>query len=761
MDALITYVEEGTEAGHFDAAKLYALVCGLKGGSDECLLDVEKLDLCKETITNTASFSHKEGHLFLQVVLPALFSDDDNAQTVPEGYAANAEATAAVSLLEARSRINTPIGRRTPFSSTAEGSRLRQRNLASMTNDEYDARAASIQPSLVNSISTFASQKGLGPSTTTALAVDTAGDALSRIRSAAEHPSYPPDSLDPSGLTTPQVSRKALRQHIQSRPQGSPNANTRINEVPISPVSPYRDSRTPAPELPSPSRFAGLDSSSRRYVDDLQGKNSDLQKKIAERDRFIERIERQNEKSTEKLERDLDECKADLTMKRRDIERLKGERNAYLESLKAAEAEVERVGTEQSNATALSAKLKRQLETKTTQVDAANRRVLEHQSEILSLKSSLNANYQQQEQLSKEHRLLELQHQELLHELNAAKGFKVEADMAHKENINLNETIETLRLELGDLRVQMQTSTLANAGHGASGPDADGLRRPNRKYASLQDELAHNGARDLLGVDDIAGGGSDYLARRSRTVPATMHSSSQTTGALLSPSEAESLREAAVHQWVSTSLAKCSSEDLVILGEMWKRVQYCDDGSESPDQLRRELMDVFMAPYKYGLKEAIRSRANATLSRMVDNVAGDYSAKRMAASKGEYQGAGGASGLVQVIAHGQHTTAAIIIYSLVIFCLGIITASYMNISQPLATSLPFSLGNNGTMATAIKSSDSSGMHQVRQILVVDDSPVNRYYSPLRKRTPRSRIGEIMFYWMETLLWDDGDSQVPT
>ncbi|KAJ2817678.1 hypothetical protein GGI24_005327, partial [Coemansia furcata] len=421
---------------------------------------------------------------------------------------------------------------------------------------------------------------------------------------------------DPSGLTTPQVSRKALRQHIQSRPHGSPNGNTRVHEVPISPISPYRDSRSPVPELPSPSRFVGLDSRSRNYVDDLHGKNTELQKKVVERDRHIERIERQNEKSTVKLERDLDECKADLTMKRRDIERLKGEINACVESLKAAEAEVERVGIEQSNATALSTKLKRQLETKTTQVDAANRRVLEHQSEILTLKSNLNANYQQQEQLSKEHRLLELQHQELQHELNAAREFKVEADAVRQENTNLNDTIETLRVELGDMRVQMQTSTNA----GASGPDVDGLRRPHRKYASLQDELAYNDARDLLGVDDVAGDGSAALTRHNRSAAAIKHSGAQTADALLSPGEVKTLREAAVHQWVSTSLAKCSSEDLVILGEVWKRVEYYDGGgSESPDKLRRELMDVFMAPYKYGLKEAIRSRANPTLSRMVDN----------------------------------------------------------------------------------------------------------------------------------------------
>ncbi|KAJ2331507.1 hypothetical protein GGH91_006399, partial [Coemansia sp. RSA 2671] len=285
---------------------------------------------------------------------------------------------------------------------------------------------------------------------------------------------------DPSGLTTPQVSRKALRQHIQSRPQGPSNDNTRVHEVPISPVSPYRGSRSPIPEMLSPPRFAGMDSRSRTYVDELQGKNTELQKKVVERDRQIDRIERRNEKTTEKLERDLDECKADLTMKRRDIERLKVECNTCMESLKAAEAEIERVGLEQSNATALSAKFKRQLETKTTQVEAANRRALEHQSEINLLKSNLNTNYHQQELLTKDYRLLELRYQELEHELNAAKEFKAEANAALQENSNLTETIETLRLELSDLRVQMQTSASAGADNGASGPDIDGLRRSHR-----------------------------------------------------------------------------------------------------------------------------------------------------------------------------------------------------------------------------------------------------------------------------------------
>ncbi|KAJ1784339.1 hypothetical protein LPJ59_006377 [Coemansia sp. RSA 2399] len=68
---------------------------------------------------------------------------------------------------------------------------------------------------------------------------------------------------------------------------------------------------------------------------------------------------------------------------------------------------------------------------------------------------------------------------------------------------------------------------------------------------------------------------------------------------------------------------------------------------------------------------------------------------------------------------------------------------------------------NGTVASAIKGTGDGTMGLVRQILVVDDTPVNKYYPPLRKRAPRSRFGEIMFYWMEALLWEDADAQIPT
>ncbi|KAJ1937334.1 hypothetical protein FBU59_004784 [Linderina macrospora] len=47
--------------------------------------------------------------------------------------------------------------------SSAEGAKLRQRNLAKMTNEEYEAVAAKVQPTLVDNLADFAAQSGMVP----------------------------------------------------------------------------------------------------------------------------------------------------------------------------------------------------------------------------------------------------------------------------------------------------------------------------------------------------------------------------------------------------------------------------------------------------------------------------------------------------------------------------------------------------------------------------------------------------------------------
>ncbi|KAJ2793680.1 hypothetical protein H4R21_005795, partial [Coemansia helicoidea] len=456
-----------------------------------------------------------------------------------------------------------------------------------------------------------------------------------------------------------------------------------------------------------------LDDGSTRHIEDLMDRKAELQRTVAEKERRIELLEGQYEKRTVALEREIDECRGQLTTKKREIERLKQTEKGYLESLQTAEGEIERIGVNLSNSTAQAAELRRQLDTKAAQLTESNQRALEYQSEIGSLKSGLGANHQQQEHLSREHRRLELQFRELEHELKTAREFRSEAAAARKENAQLNETVDMLKQELSKLRLQEQQTP---------SPDADdqgatGQLRARRRYRSLQDELsAGNEPDEATGTQEL---GHD-----------------------------------AVRHWIGTALGRCSAEDLVVLNEVWRRIEYCDTSTESQTELRRELVEVFMAPGKYGLKEALRAQSNPTLTRIVDSVAGEYMRLSAGGQLGEKSGGKGAHGLAQVLSNGQYTTAAVILYSVVIFCLGIITASYFNLAQPMATSAPVAVGN-GTLP------GDGAMSAMRQILVVDDTPVHRYYTPLRKRSPRSRFGEILFYWAETLLWDDADTQVPT
>ncbi|KAJ1731554.1 hypothetical protein LPJ61_002478 [Coemansia biformis] len=653
-------------------------------------------------------------------------NDGSSAQAVP--VASVPQSGTGIAPLESHSRKRTsPIRRQLP-SSTAEGSRLRGRNLAAMTNAEYDALASAIQPALANEISTYAAQAGIGPSGGTRPAAD--GRA---------HTDHTPLS-DPelSGFSTPHVSRKAIRQRMRTVARTSLPA-TGAFEVPISPESSFHD---PV----SPLRYAEPDDGSKQHIEQLLGKKTELQKMVADRERRIELIENQYEKRTVTLEREIDECKGQLTTLKREIERLKQSEKSYIENLQTAEGEIERIGVNLSNSTAQATELRRQLDTKTVQLAESNNRVLEHQSEIVGLRAGLGANHQQQDQLAREHHRLELQFRELEHELKAAREFRVEAAAERKENLRLSETIEVLKQELAELRLREQQSQTAGADDPAA---AAGQPHARRRYRSLQDELAANGGQDAAGVDDATHDG------RPRSVAAAKRNVAVGT----TSADAQELGDAAVREWIGEALGRCSAEDLVVLNEVWRRVEYCDTGTESQAELRRELIEVFMAPNKYGLKEALRSRSNPTLTRIVDGVAGEYmrmSAGHRHGEKGTRASARGAPGLAQVLAGGQYTTAAIILYSVVIFCLGIITASYFNLAQPMATSMPLGVAN-GTAPGA----GDGGMSVMRQILVVDDTPVHKYYTPLRKRNPRSRLGEILFYWAETLLWDDTDTQVPT
>ncbi|KAJ2761887.1 hypothetical protein IWQ56_005162, partial [Coemansia nantahalensis] len=435
----------------------------------------------------------------------------DEARTVP-----SAAAAAAAPPLDSVSRRRTSPLRSQQQTSATEASRLRGRSLAAMTNEEFEARAEAAQPGLLDEMSAYADQ---------------------------------------SGFSTPHVSRTAIRQRMRTVGRAPLPGDGGAYDMPISPESSFHELRSPGGGLRSPARYAELDDGSTRHIEDLMDRKAELQRTVAEKERRIELLEGQYEKRTVALEREIDECRGQLTTKKREIERLKQTEKGYIESLQTAEGEIERIGVNLSNSTAQAAELRRQLDTKAAQLTESNQRALEYQSEIGSLKSGLGANHQQQEHLSREHRRLELQFRELEHELKTAREFRSEAAAARKENAQLNETVDMLKQELSKLRLQEQQTP---------SPDADdqgaaGQLRARRRYRSLQDELSTGNEPD------------------------------EATGT-------QELGHDAVRHWIGTALGRCSAEDLVVLNEVWRRIEYCDTSTESQTELRRELVEVFMAP---------------------------------------------------------------------------------------------------------------------------------------------------------------------
>ncbi|ORX71556.1 hypothetical protein DL89DRAFT_321850 [Linderina pennispora] len=642
-------------------------------------------------------------------------------------------------LLDSRKRT-TPALSKKAVTSSAEGARLRQRNLAKMTDEQFEAVASTIQPSLVDNVANFAAQLGMGPPSRT----PPRGHQRFSTFSARSTPPAAGDMTVPdrdvqsdseqSALSTPHVSRSVLSQRLRSSTRGNiPTFNLSLSRS--RPGSPLYDDLSPVRE-PSPSRFHNNDEVV-RHTDELLRKNAELKKLLAEANRRLELNNGQHEKRTEELERAVDECRAELTMKRREIEKLRQSERGYIESLHVSETEVEKLGVQLSNSHAQSTDLKRQLDNRAVQVSEANKHIFEHSSEIKTLKASLDANNQQLEAASKEYQKMQHNYLVAKHELATAREYKEEADAASQENANLSKLIEQLRAELAEVRLQLQSSVLRDADH-----DLASIHRPGMtRVKTLRDELAQTGSGDHSPTED---GVLEPKSSRRRmslindTIQASSSSLSLPSdkGVGTTDTDKQELNEDAVRHWIQSSLVQFPPQDLVLLHEVWKRIEYSDSSDDNRAALRRELISVFTAPNKYGLKEAIHSRCNATLTRI-----------------------GRKNSIVKMITNGQHATAVIILYSVVIFCLGVITASYLNISQPIATSLPFGLSNN--TAGAVTDSGDGGMNLVRQILVVDDTPAHSFYPPVRKRSPRSRFGEIMFYWVETLLWDESDMQIPT
>ncbi|KAJ2373412.1 hypothetical protein IW150_003636 [Coemansia sp. RSA 2607] len=616
-------------------------------------------------------------------------------------------------------------------------------NYAKLDDKELDAAANNAKTKVIDSMARYATFSGrLSPPRPT---ISTNSERLSERRL-----SY--SESDVSVLETPKADRRVVRTIVRTSPE---------REVPNTEYSPYKSpdnsfdatSHYFGNDATSPSRQTARDEVTPQYIDGLLHQITKLKRDYrAAREKHDMDTEKY-EIDTNSLRDKLQEANAGNTKARREIEKLKEIVAKHQRACNESELRVSELTVEINNLQTKTNDLKKQLDKKISTLTVAEARLLDQAAHIRNLTIKTKDDEKTRAQLERRICTLEYEEMTLKNDLSTAYEEKKRADGLQQKNSKLQADLESLQKRLKEVSAQVQLSRT----HGKDG-DEDMLsdmessirRRAKSGAGSLYDELQNNDVHDLSGVDDVAYERSS-TRNRGHSDPSTLASTSIGNIAEL---------DMMMRDRISKLLTDLSPEDWLFLCEVWKRVEKCDDDDNSEQQLRSDVLATIANLDKNGLKSSIRSRNNPKLDRIVNNVSrslGSNSISHGVSSKG----AKNVSSLIQLVANGQHTTAVVILYSVVIFCLGIITASYLNIAQPAAvTSAQIGLANM-TMSGQIKGSGDSGMDMVRQILIVDDTPVTKHYSPLRRRAPRSRFGEIMFYWMETLLWDDADNQVPT
>ncbi|KAJ1725172.1 hypothetical protein LPJ53_000595 [Coemansia erecta] len=638
-------------------------------------------------------------------------SDSQN-QMVPESPTTTIRAAAAArSPMDAVRRTNTLSYRNggSPVGSASEGTRLYRRHYSKMDDKDLDAAANSAKTNVVDSMTRYATDFG--------------------------------------ELETPKVDRRIVRTFVHTSPE---------RNVPNGDYSPFK-SLDNSFDATSPSRITAGDEETVQYIDNLLQQTTRLKKELRATQEKVDMVNEKYEVDTNALRDQVQESNADGTKARREIEKLKETVSKHQRVYVESEHKIGDLSVEIRNSQAKTSEYKKQLDQRISDLKKAESRLMDQAAQIRNLSAKTKEDEETRTLLEKRIREMEYEIMSLKNELETAYEEKERVVSLQQENRRYQADLESLQKRLKELSAQVQLSRTPDKDE-----DDDMLadvpssirRRAKSGVGSLYDELHDNDAHDLSGVDDIAYERGS-TRNRGHSDPSSLASSStsKSIGDMGEP-------DMAIRGLISKALTDLSPEDWIFLSEVWKRVEKCDDDDDSEQQLRSDVLTAITKLDKHGLKSSIRSCNNPKLDRIVNNVSRSLGSNSISHGTSP-KGVKGASGLVQLVANGQHTTAIVILYSVVIFCLGIITASYLNIAQPAAvTSAQIGMANM-TMSGSIKGTGDSGMDMVRQILIVDDTPVTKHYSPLRRRASRSRFGEILFYWMETLLWDDADNQVPT
>ncbi|KAJ2840660.1 hypothetical protein J3B02_006192, partial [Coemansia erecta] len=331
-----------------------------------------------------------------------------------------------------------------------------------------------------------------------------------------------------SGFETPKVSRKAIRHRVNGSVSGMSPPHD-IYDSPHSVSDPFDESSVSVVDCISPSRLSSVDEGTAKAIQKLFYQRSKLKKEVDENKNRMQISSEKHEREIAQLNSKIDELSAELSHKRREIEKLRMAEKSHAQTMEKTEESMSRLGFELNSSQRLSSHLKHQLEKKTELLGNAERRVIDKEAQIYNLKATADAREQQVTHLKSQASELEYQIIELRNDLDVAREYQERSRDLERENISLNETIANLNVQINDLRRQVDSALVASRAHEAENGVSNGTEAERRANSnrSLFEELETSGVYDLSGVDDdVAYGKITTTRNRGQSVPSSLASTS-------------------------------------------------------------------------------------------------------------------------------------------------------------------------------------------------------------------------------------------
>ncbi|THH10043.1 hypothetical protein EW145_g1587 [Phellinidium pouzarii] len=249
---------------------------------------------------------------------------------------------------------------------------------------------------------------------------------------------------------------------------------------------------------------------SREREEALERTNQDLQRRVVEQDRILQRKIAEHESELEEMENMLEETKSELNAKMREEKELRAKETRYIHQISALESEIaERQRTLEASKSAYQS-LQKQYQEQCTEAEnlrntlrTRDQQVRESGDKITLHGLEINKWQQQQDQMEQHAQHLEAQ-------LVAAREAQTELDEQKQENMLLKETIDRMRFDMDELRIKADGSIPVGSGrdsiHGSIGKSLGvELQRINGKWPGEAD----TDEDDTTAVSDGGSGSAD------------------------------------------------------------------------------------------------------------------------------------------------------------------------------------------------------------------------------------------------------------